>query len=187
MARIETLAEQYGRHIATPWQRIVAGAQRVLMIVYEKDLERTLRARKAAFEMATKQAGHDWHELDVSSAFASWVAGEEYRDAYFAAPEDLRLKVEAEFPEYVASLIRSALTRPEVTESSVVGLFGVGALLGFSHVSPILKLVEGDIRGRLAVFFPGQWDKNSYRLLDGRAGFNYLAIPITLHSTGVSA
>ncbi len=48
MARIEDLAEKYGRHIATPWQRTVAGAQRVVMVVYDKELERTLRARKLA-------------------------------------------------------------------------------------------------------------------------------------------
>ena len=46
MARIEDLADRFGRHIATPWQRTVSGAQRVVMLVYDKELERTLRARK---------------------------------------------------------------------------------------------------------------------------------------------
>ena len=46
MGRIEDLAEQYGRHIATPWQRTVAGAQRVVMVIYDKELERALRAVK---------------------------------------------------------------------------------------------------------------------------------------------
>ena len=53
MARIEDLADRYGRHIATPWQRTIAGAQRVIMLVYDKELERTLRARKVAFETLT--------------------------------------------------------------------------------------------------------------------------------------
>ena len=57
MARIEDLADRYGRHIATPWQRTVAGAQRVVMVVYDKELERALGARKLAFEMATREAG----------------------------------------------------------------------------------------------------------------------------------
>ena len=52
MSQIEDLAERFGRHIATPWQRTVAGAQRVIMVVYDKELERTLRARKVAFETA---------------------------------------------------------------------------------------------------------------------------------------
>jgi hypothetical protein len=63
-------------------------------------------------------------------------------------------------------------------------VFGVGALYGFARVSRVLKLIEGDIRGRLVVFFPGQYEQNNYRLLDARDGWNYLAVPITLHSSG---
>ena len=40
------------------------------------------------------------------------------------------------------------------------------------------------IQGRLAVFFPGAYAQNHYRLLDARDGWNYLAVPITLHSAG---
>lgn len=94
MARIEDLADRYGRHIATLWQRTVADAQRVVMVIYDKELERTLRARKLAFETATREAGHDWHEIDLSSAFAEWMAADDYRDEYFASPEDMRLKLE---------------------------------------------------------------------------------------------
>jgi hypothetical protein len=181
MSRIEDLAERYGQHIATPWQRTVAGAQRVIMIIYDKELERTLRARKVAFETATREAGHDWHEVDVTTAFAGWMAREEYREQYFASPDDLQLKLEAELPEFVADRIRGALNDGSVSESSVVAIFGIGALFGLTRVSQILKSVEPDIRGRLVVFFPGQLEKNGYRLLDGRAGWNYLAVPITLH------
>lgn len=184
MARIEDLAEKYGRHIATPWQRTVAGAQRVLMVVYDKELERTLQARKLAFETATKQAGHDWHEIDLASVFAEWMAGDDYRDEYFASPEDLHLKLMAEFPEYVAERLREKLDATDVTETSVVAVFGVGTLLGFCRISQILKAVEADIRGRLVIFFPGQFDRNNYRLLDARDGWNYLAVPITLHGEG---
>jgi hypothetical protein len=54
-------------------------------------------------------------------------------------------------------------------------------------MSRVLKLVESDIRGRLAVFFPGSFDRNNYRLLDARDGWNYMAVPITLHGTGETA
>lgn len=184
MGRIEELADHYGRHIAAPWQRTVAGGQRVIMIVYDKDQERTLRARKTAFENATRQAGHDWHEVDVTDTFASWMAADDYREAYFASPEDLQLKLDAEFAEYVAHRLRQSLTRPDVTDTSVVAVFGVGALFGLTHVSKVLKLVEADVRGRLVMFFPGQFDNNNYRLLDARDGPNYLAVPITLHGDG---
>lgn len=187
MSRIEDLAERYGQHIATPWQRTIAGAQRVVMVVYDKELERTLRARKVAFETATRQAGHDWHEVDISNLFGKWMALEEYRDEYFHNPEDLKLKLEAEYPEFVAANIRTVLAATEVTSQSVVALFGAGAVFGLSRLSEILKLIEPDIRGRLVVFFPGQLENNGYRLLDGRAGWNYLAVPITLHSAGALA
>ena len=184
MARIEDLAEKYGRHIATPWQRTVAGAQRVVMVVYDKELERTLRARKLAFETATKQSGHEWHEIDLAPVFAEWMAQDDYRDEYFASPEDLQLKLDAEFPDYVAQRLRERLTQPDVRATSVVAVFGVGAIFGFARISHILNLVESDIRGRLVVFFPGQHENNSYRLLDAGDGWNYLAIPITQHGEG---
>lgn len=184
MARIEDLADRFGRHIATPWQRTVSGAQRVVTLVYDKELERTLLARKLAFETAARQAGHDWHEVDVSDAFATWMAADDYREEYFASPDDLQLKLQAEFPEYVANRIRTALTGTDITENSIVALFGVGALFGFARLSHILKLVEGDIKGRLVVFFPGNLERNNYRLLDARDGWNYLAVPITLHGEG---
>jgi len=181
MARIEDLADRFGRHIATPWQRTVSGAQRVIMLVYDKELERTLRARKVAFETAARQAGHDWHEVDITESFAAWMAADDYREEYFAAPEDLQLKLEAEFPAFVSERIRHVLTGPRITEDSVVALFGVGALFGVARLSHILKLVEADIRGRLVVFFPGHLERSNYRLLDARDGWNYMAVAITLN------
>jgi hypothetical protein len=186
VARIEDLAERFGRHIATPWQRTVAGAQRVVIVVYDKDLERTLRARKVAFETAGREAGHEWFEVDVSDAFAKWMADDDYREEYFSSPGDLHLKLEAEFSAYVADRIREVLSREDVTDDSVVALLGVGALFGFARMSQVLKLVEGDIRGRLVVFFPGHLERSNYRLLDARDGWNYLAVPISLHGEGAS-
>jgi len=184
MARIEDLAERYGRHIAAPWQQTISGAQRVVMVVYDKELERTLRARKLAFENATREAGHDWHEVDVSDVFGEWMAKNEYRDDYFASPEDMQLKLDAEFTSAVAVPVRHVLNKSDVTANSVVALYGVGSLFGFARVSQLLRLVERDIKGRLVVFFPGQFESNNYRLLDARDGWNYLAIPITLHGEG---
>lgn len=188
MGRIEDLADRYAHHLAVPWQRTVSGAQRVIIAVYDKELERTLRARTAAFEHATRQAGYEWHEVDVTDAFARWMASDEYREAYFESPEDLQLKLESDFPEFVAKQIQQTLMRPDVGERSVVALFGAGALFGLTRLSQVLKLVEPDItKGRLLVFFPGQYDHQNYRLLDARDNWNYLAVPITTHSTGEPA
>ena len=184
MNRIDLLAEKFARHIGAPWQRTVAGAQRVIVMIYDKELERSLRARMPAFEMATKEAGRDWRQIDLAPAFAEWIAADEYREAYFDSPEDLRLKLEAEFPSYIADRIRATLAEPDVAEDTVVGIFGVGALFGFVRVSQVLQMVESDIRGRLLVFFPGQHEGSNYRLLDARDGWNYLAVPITARSEG---
>lgn len=182
MSRIEELAERYSRHISTPWQRTMSGAQRVIMVVYEKELERTLRARKVLFETATLEAGHTWQEIDLAAVFPSWMANDEYRDAYFAQPDDLSLKLDSEFPDFVAAELRRALTAPTVTENTVVAVLGVATLFGLARFSEIVRKVDRDIRGRLLVFFPGQYEHNNYRLLDARDGWNYLAIPITHYS-----
>ena len=73
---------------------------------------------------------------------------------------------------------------PKSRSNTVVAVLGVGALFGFARISQVLKIVEADIRGRLVVFFPGQFERNNYRLLDARDGWNYLAVPITLHGEG---
>ena len=183
MGKIEQLAETYGRHIAAPWQRTVSGAQMVIMIVYDKELERTLQTRRNEFRIATEKAGHRWLEVDISGTFSEWMAGEEYRDAYFEAPEDLQMKLEGEFAKVVADKIRGQLDRPEADEDSVVAVFGVGSLFGFTRVSRVVQLLEPAIRGRLAVFFPGSYRDNIYSLLDARESWNYLAIPITQQAT----
>ena len=184
MGRIEQLAEKYRLHVSLPWQQTVAGAQRIVMVVYDKDQERALLARKDLFALATRETGHEWFEVNVADCFAEWMAQEEYRDAYFESPDDLQLKLESEFAEHVAARIWAVLEKPEVTKTSVVSVLGVGALFGFTRVSRVLKFLEPSIRGRMVVFFPGTYDQNNYRLLDARDGWNYLAVPITLHSSG---
>lgn len=179
MGRLEDLASEYEKHICLPWQRTIAGGQRVILVVYEKELERTLRARLGEFEQRTRASGHGWAHHDCTGAFAEWMAGEEYREAYFEAPDDLRMKLEGEFQEYVVGPIRDLLR--SVDENTVVAITGVASLYGFIRVSDLVRTLETDISGRLLVFFPGSMDGDSLRLLDARDGWNYLANIITLH------
>ena len=51
--------------------------------------------------------------------------------------------------------------------------------MGSRICTRFLKAVEPLIRGRVVVFFPGSHDQNTYRLLDARDGWNYMATPIT--------
>ncbi len=186
MSRIQKLARIYGQHIATNWQRTIADSQRVIMIIYDKELERDILAHKEEFEIVTKQANHAWFELDIAPAFSQWISQADYRDAYFESPDDLQLKLESEFTGFVADRICHTLTNSGADENSVVAIFGVGGLFAFTRISEVLKLVESSICGRLVIFFPGQYEQNNYRLLDARDGWNYLAVPITLESVGLA-
>ncbi len=184
MARIEELVSSYKAHVSAPWQRNLAGPQKTIFVVYPKVDERRLRARLELFEMATKDAGHTWLLFDFTTAFARWMAATDYREAYFEEPTDLGMKLETDFLHYAATQLRTTLTDPEADENTVVAAYGVASLYGFTKVSLVLKEVEKDIRGRLVLFFPGEFENNNYRLLDARDGWNYLAVPITLHSGG---
>ncbi|MCE9589096.1 MAG: DUF1788 domain-containing protein [Planctomycetes bacterium] len=182
MGRIEDLASRYQNHISAPWQRNLAGAQRMIFVVHDKTDERKLRAKLELFEVATRQAGHVWKLFDFTSVFAKWLTSMDYRDRYYAKPERLSLKLERDFVAFAASSLRDALAAADVDENTVVAVYGVASLFGFTKVSLVLKETEHDIRGRLVLFFPGEFDNNNYRLLDARDGWNYLAVPITLYS-----
>lgn len=185
MSRIDELAHRYGQHIAIPWQRTLAGAQRVIMVVYEKELERNFRAKKGEFQQRTIGAGHTWFECDLTTAFATWMAVDEYREAYFESPEDIQMKLEDEFKASIVESIKFALK--QAGEHGVVGVIGAASLFGFTRLSDVIRAVEPDIEGRLVVFFPGHKDGTNYRLLDARDGWNYLAVGITRQPEGVMA
>jgi hypothetical protein len=154
-------------------------------VVYPKADERKLRARFELFEMATTSSGHRWRQVDLTDAFAQWMADTEYREVYFEEPETLGMKLRSDFVQHAAQRLRGVLTADSVDEDTVVAVQGVACLFGLTRVSLVLRDVVKEIRGRLVVFFPGEYEDNNYRLLDARDGWNYLAVPITLHN-GVS-
>jgi hypothetical protein len=55
----------------------------------------------------------------------------------------------------------------------------VGSLFGFLKVKQVVDELAPLVPGRLLVFFPGSYENNNYRLLDGYDGWDYLAVPIT--------
>ena len=183
MGKIEELAKKYEQQITAPWQRTIAGAQRVLLVVYEKELERTLRARLGLFEQATTARGkHNWKMVDCTDWFAKWMAADEYREAYFEEPSLLGMKLEGEFKTVLEERLSAELEATD--DNTVVALVGAASLFGFMRVSELIHAVEQSIQGRLVVFFPGTKNANNYRLLDARDGWNYLANGITLHGAG---
>ena len=176
MSRIEALRANYARYVSLPWDRSLAGPQRIWFGVYNPADERRLRLHLPAFEIATSEAGHSWHLCDLADAFARWMANQDYREAYFESPEDLRCPHPG-FEQFVAELVSAELAAAD--GDSVVAVSGVASLFGFMKVSNLMEMVEGSIRGRLLVFFPGEYGDSNYRLLDARDGWNYHAVPIT--------
>jgi len=179
MARIEDLAKRFEEHISLPWQQHLAAPEKTIFVVYPKEEERRLRAKRDLFRQCAIRHGHGWHDLDLDSAFAEWMSAQDYAADYFSFPEDIRQKLDTDFTAAVGDRIAKALALAGRDE--VVGVFGLGTLFGFAHVSSILKHLEGQVQGRLVFFFPGSYDKNVFRLLDARDGWGYMALPITLN------
>lgn len=180
MSYVEDLLESYRRFVTLPWPKNVAPPQRVWMAVYPPKYERRIRLNLPEFENATVQAGHAWGLIDITTSFERWMANHEYAEAYFEEPELLETALPAFFEALVAE-VQGQLNRYDDPEG-VVGLVGAGTLFGLGDsvkVSALMNEVNGSIAGRLLLFFPGQHEHNSYRLLDARDGWNYLATPIT--------
>jgi hypothetical protein len=182
MSRIETLRKNYQRICGLPWDRNLAGAQRIWIAVYDKEDERKLRLQIGMFEEATLAVGHRWHRFDVTDIFADWFLQPDnagYAESYFESPELLDDAPLARFQDAIASQIVSGIDSLDKPDETVVAITGVASLFGFTRISQVIPLVEPHVKGRLLVFFPGTYENNNYRLLDARDGWNYLAVPIT--------
>ncbi|HUX87343.1 MAG TPA: BREX protein BrxB domain-containing protein [Chloroflexota bacterium] len=180
MSEVEPLAvkvQKYEAYVKLPWDRRLAGSQRVWFVHYDPAQERRLRPRLGEFEIATKKAGHGWRLVDLTDAFPNWMAHHEYREAYFERPEDMELAL-ADFARYVAELVRGVVRSPEADDNTIVAILGVGALFPVARVSELVEAVAPNIRGRLVVFYPGHREGAIFHLLDAREGWNYQAVSI---------
>ena len=177
MSEIEALLREYKRYISLPWDHKLAGPQRVWFARYAPSQERRLRLRIGEFQIATTDADHMWHLVNVTDSFAEWMTNHEYRDAYFEQPEDLGLAL-VDFSDFVAERVRQEMKKPSVDENTVVALLGLASLFGLIRVAELVAKIDSEIPGRLLAFFPGQRDGSNWRLLNARDGWNYHAVPI---------
>lgn len=179
MSKVKRLLQFYASHIIVPWRPDAAAPQRVIFCVYPQSEELRLRAKIDEFEIATKQAGHEWALFDLTDTFADWLASQRYGKTYFQKP-DLGALPLKRYLSFIGEQFRSFLASNRVGENHVVALKGVGSLFGFLKVKEVVDELAPLVNGRLLVFFPGSYDTdNNYRLLDGYDGWNYLAFPIT--------
>jgi hypothetical protein len=178
VSEIDVLLKAYEDYLRGQWKPNLAGPQKVWFALYDPAQERRLRFRIPELEVATTKSGHSWEHLDLTDAFARWMAQHDYREEYFQDPEALDL----ELPDFVKSLaaeVTAVLTAPHVDANTVVALSGIASLFGLMRVSVLIEAVASSIQGRLLVFFPGHHEGSIYRLLDARDGYNYLAVAIT--------
>ncbi|CAO1669326.1 DUF1788 domain-containing protein [Halomonas sp. NYA30] len=181
MSKVKRLVGSYGRFIALPWREDAAAGQRVVFCVYPEAEELRLRANRDEFELVTRQHGHEWLTFDLTDTFAQWMAEQEYADAFFEMPDQLKL-IDHHYLEWLEERFATTLTTNDVTPNHVVALYGVGSLFGFLRVKTVVDKFAPYVSGRLVVLFPGSFENDNYRLLDGYDGWNYLATPITIDS-----
>lgn len=178
MGKLKRLLQSWERFIRTPWRGDVAAAQRVVFCVYDPVEERALRSRIGEFELATTAAGHGWQHFDLTDTFAQWLASQRYAQKYFEKPELLATLL-PKYLEFLSTQFASFVENTGADDQTVVAVSGVGSLFGLAKVKDVVDVFAPRVSGRLLVFFPGSFENNNYRLLDGYDGWNYLAVPIT--------
>ena len=108
------------------------------------------------------------------------MASHEYKDAYFANPDLMQPELLGFFDELVERVREQV--KKKTADQTIVGLLGAASLYGLGDhvkVSALIERVQEFVQGRMLVFFPGEVEGNSYRLLGARDGWNYLATLIT--------
>lgn len=177
MSRLERLLAEYEELVTLPWKPGLSAKERVIFLVYNKLEERRMAELVGEFELATAKAGHGWKAVDLSLAFTQWMQQQEYREAYFASPEDLHNILDTEFVEWLVGRVHEAAA--DLGPNDCLALTGTVGLFGFARISDLVEAVASLVKGRLVVFFPGEYEQNTYRFLDARDGWNYLAVPLT--------
>ncbi|MBK8576682.1 MAG: hypothetical protein IPN90_13755 [Elusimicrobia bacterium] len=163
VGKVEDLADRFGQYLSVPLSPMGIAAQRVLMIVYDKEIERSMRERCDEFETRAVTAGRHWKRFDCTRLFAEWMASLDYCEAYFNEPEHLATKIEGEFKKLVVQKLRDAMKGSDA--HSVIAMTGHGEPLrtcpAFLKSFGIWKRTWGS----LAVFFPARrWKQLSLRL-----------------------
>ena len=177
--RIEALIDAYTKVVKEPWSSALSGQERIWFLVYDPAEQRKIDLHLGDFETAALRAGKKWKSVSLKSCFPSWMANHEYRDDYFIHPEYIVDQLEAEFIPYAIRFLKTALAEVQSDDQTLIALKDVSSLFGFARLSEILKSCDKDFKGRLLIFFPGEFEQNQYRLLDARDGWDYLARPIT--------
>jgi len=171
--RISNLIQEYESHISLTWPTVASGEEKSIFVIYKPEDELNLRARVESFEQATAQCEHDWLLLDITNAFEEWLSGQDYAESYYENPEYLESNYDF-FAEDLAKNLKTTIAQ-SASANTVVALLSCGTLFGITSVSELVRKLTEKMTGRLLVFFPGDKIDNTYKLLDAKNGWGYLA------------
>lgn len=178
-SKVDTLLAAFEGVVNEPWTSALSGQERVWFLVYDPAEQRKIDLRIGDFETATMKAGKNWISVSMKRCFPEWMAGHEYKDEYFADPEALVDQLETEFKQSAIDFLTEQMQVRGADDNTLVAVRDVSALFGFARLSDVLNAAAAAFKGRMLIFFPGEYHKNQYRLLDARDGWSYLARPIT--------
>jgi hypothetical protein len=179
-SKIDQLLGAFEKVLEEPWATALSGQERIWFLVYDPAEQRKVDLRMDDFETATIKSGKKWMSISMKKCFPSWMVNHEYRDGYFRKPNHIVDQLEANFIPYAIKFLKDKLARLEQDQDTLIAIKDVTSLFGFARLSEIIKGCDNDFKGRLLIFFPGEFEQNHYRLLDARDGWAYLARPITL-------
>ncbi len=179
ISKTDALINKYESVVSEPWNQKLSGQEKVWFLVYDPSEQRKILFRLGDFERITRKYEKGWAEVDLADCFPNWMAQHEYREEYFQQPDGIQDPVETEFKTYVVEKIARVINEMKDVENSVLAITNVNALFGFIKLSDVLQELYPLNKGRLLVFFPGEYQNNQYRLMDARDGWSYLARPIT--------
>jgi len=174
---VDRLIAAFQAQLRHPWSADRSGGERVWFLVIDPDKMRSVLAQKEAFRQAAQGAGKQWHEIDLTDTFGSWMASLEYANHYFARPQRAA-SLPGDFVEWLRKDVERQIQDAQLGRHSLLVLSGTESLFGLTKLSGVVHSIEDSVPGRLLVLFPGQYHQPQYRLLDARDGWNYLAVPI---------
>ncbi len=177
MTKIDSLLKAYQKHIKIPWREDASPMERVWFCVYDENDELLLRSKIEEFELATIQNNHQWELYDLTDSFANWLSKEKYAESYFKNPKLLNT-ILPRYASFLTAEINKFIGSQNIDDNTVFAIHGVGSLFGLLKVKNFVERIAPLVKGRLLIFFPGSYEDNNYRLLDGYDGWNYLAVPI---------
>lgn len=181
MDRIDSLIREFENFISIKWRQGLSPSERVIICIYNEKDELLLREKIPEFELITINCGHRWYLYDLTDTFAQWLLKHRYAESYFRRPALIK-NIYDEYLDFIKDSISGFLEDESICSNSILALKGLGSIYGILKAKNLIESIAPMTESRLLVFFPGTYENNNYRLLDGYDGWNYLAVPIMAKS-----